>query len=240
MVVAACLFDRILDDPFGTGGLGQLAHGDHVRPGLDNLFDFQADLAQVDVEVLQDIGGDTGALLDQAQEDVLRADVLMVEALRLLVAVLRSAPRRYNTTRHPFPTTAGGAMTTAPQHTETLEERVMRLLSQWRAETAPFSSTTKITGHLAYQEIIALGQAALPLLFRDLEQTLDGHLSQALTAITGAQPVSEDERGQIRKIAETWLRWAREHGYQGGGRLKPSSPVCGPRRIEYDHAMVGP
>ncbi len=105
-------------------------------------------------------------------------------------------------------------MATVPQHTETLEQRVARLLRQWRVETAPFSSTTKITGHPAYLELIALGRAALPLLFRDLEQSQDGHLSRALAAITGAHPVPDEARGKIREIAEAWLRWARENGYQ--------------------------
>ena len=71
-----------------------------------------------------------------------------------------------------------------------------------------------ITGHAAYQELIALGPPALPLVFRDLEQTGDGPLSRALTAITGAHPVPAEQRGHIRAIAETWLRWARENGYQ--------------------------
>jgi hypothetical protein len=97
---------------------------------------------------------------------------------------------------------------------ESIKVQVARLLKHWREETAYLSSSTAITGHPAYLELIALGAVALPSLFRDLEQTGDGHLSKALTAITGAHPVSADERGRIRKIAETWLRWARENGYQ--------------------------
>jgi hypothetical protein len=105
-------------------------------------------------------------------------------------------------------------MATAPQQTETLEQRVTRLLSQWRNDTAPFSSTTKTTEHPACLELIALGRPALPFLFRDMEQTQDGHLSRALTVITGAHPVSEEDRGKIRKVAEAWLRWAKENDYQ--------------------------
>src|SRR4051794_26975315 len=88
MIQVASLFDRILDDFFGPRGLGKLPHGDHVRPGLDNFFDLVADLAQVDIQVLQDVGGDATALLDQAEQDVFRADVLVVEALGLLVGQL--------------------------------------------------------------------------------------------------------------------------------------------------------
>ena len=57
-------------------------------PGLDDLLDLQPDLAQVDVQVLEDVGGDARAFLDEAEEDVLGADVLVVEALRLLVGEL--------------------------------------------------------------------------------------------------------------------------------------------------------
>jgi hypothetical protein len=97
---------------------------------------------------------------------------------------------------------------------ESIEQQVVRLLMRWREETAYLSSSTAITGHPAYQELIALGAIALPFLFRDLEQTGDGHLSQALTAITGARPIPAEDRGKVRKIAETWLRWARENSYQ--------------------------
>jgi hypothetical protein len=97
---------------------------------------------------------------------------------------------------------------------ESIEVQGARLLKRWREETAYQSSSTAITGHPAYLELIGLGLAALPCLFRDLEQTGDGHLSKALTAITGAHPIPAEERGQVRKIAETWLRWARENGYQ--------------------------
>src|SRR5688572_2381208 len=52
---------------------------------------------------------------------------------------------------------------------EAVELRVVRLLASWRAETAHLSSSTRMTEHPAYQELIALGPAALP--FRN------GHLS---------------------------------------------------------------
>jgi hypothetical protein len=97
---------------------------------------------------------------------------------------------------------------------ESIEQRVVHLLRHWREETMYLSSSTRITSHPAYQQLIALGPAALPSLFSDLEHTGDGHLSKALATITGAQPVPADERGKMRKIAETWLRWAKDNGYQ--------------------------
>jgi hypothetical protein len=95
---------------------------------------------------------------------------------------------------------------------ESIEQRVARLLARWREETAYLSSSTRLTEHPAYQELIALGTPALPFLFRDLEQTRDGHLSKALAAMTGARPVPAEDRGQVRSVADAWLQWAKDHG----------------------------
>jgi hypothetical protein len=95
---------------------------------------------------------------------------------------------------------------------ESIEQRVIRLLQSWRSETAYTSSSA--TTHWAYQELIRIGADALPYLFRDLESSKDGHLSKALTAITGAQPIDSSIRGQVGAVADGWLRWAREQGYQ--------------------------
>ncbi len=88
MVEVAGLFHRVFDDFFGSRCLGQLAHRHHVGTRLDDLFDFQTDFPQVDVEVLEHIRRDAGAFLHQSEQDVLGADVFVVEALRLLVGEL--------------------------------------------------------------------------------------------------------------------------------------------------------
>ncbi|MCI0639047.1 MAG: hypothetical protein L0Y72_20660 [Gemmataceae bacterium] len=97
---------------------------------------------------------------------------------------------------------------------ESIEQHVLNLLKRWREQTAYLSSSTSLTGHPAYLDLIALGPVALPFLFRDMEQSGDGHLSKALTLITGAHPIPPEERGHVRKIADTWLRWAKDNGYQ--------------------------
>ena len=86
--------------------------------------------------------------------------------------------------------------------TETLEQRVQRLLATWREAVAVISSSTVRSSHPAYRELIALGPAALPYLFRDLERTHDGHLSRALAEITGVRPVPPEEGGRVRLVAE--------------------------------------
>src|SRR5206468_4118423 len=46
------------------------------------------DLAKIGIKVFQDIGSDARPLFDESQEDMLGADVLVIEALRLLVGEL--------------------------------------------------------------------------------------------------------------------------------------------------------
>src|SRR5258707_4539316 len=94
---------------------------------------------------------------------------------------------------------------------ETIDQKVARLLKQWDDETAYVSSTTQIEAHPAYREIIALGRAALPALFRNLERTRNGHLDGALIAITGVQPMPPELAGRMREIADVWVQWGKEN-----------------------------
>ena len=69
-------------------------------------------------------------------------------------------------------------------HTESKEEQEFReLADQWYRETRYLSSITRTVTHLAYQNIIGMGPAALPLILRELEER-GGHWLWALNAIT--------------------------------------------------------
>ena len=93
-----------------------------------------------------------------------------------------------------------------------LDERFRQLVDEWQAGTAGLSSPRAIAGHPAYQEIIALGQPALPLIFRDLKDH-GGWWYPALRALTGANPVPESARGNRALNDAAWLRWGAENGY---------------------------
>jgi len=88
-----------------------------------------------------------------------------------------------------------------------------QLAYRWRAEIGLSSSITQMAMHPAYQEIIGMGKEALPLILFELERNPD-HWFWALTAITGEDPVKPEDRGRIKKMAEAWLNWGREHGYR--------------------------
>ena len=78
-------FDRVFDHLFRPRGLRQLAHGDHVGPALDEFFNFKANLAKVDVEILQNIRANAAPFLHQPEQNVLGADIFVVEALGFLI-----------------------------------------------------------------------------------------------------------------------------------------------------------
>ena len=81
---AARLVDGQLDDALGAGRQPDLAH-DRAVAATDDELDGGPDLGQLDVHVLEHARGDALALADQAEEQMLRADVVVVEPLRLVL-----------------------------------------------------------------------------------------------------------------------------------------------------------
>jgi hypothetical protein len=77
-----------------------------------------------------------------------------------------------------------------------LAEHFHALAEQRKAATAYISSTTAMVGDPAYQAIIALGPAVVPLILQDLERE-SAHWFEALQAITGEDPVSPQDWGRI-------------------------------------------
>jgi hypothetical protein len=66
--------------------------------------------------------------------------------------------------------------------------------------------------HPSYQRIIGLGPDVIPYILKELEQN-GGHWFWALQALTGENPVADEDAGRIRKMKEVWLNWGREKGY---------------------------
>ena len=100
-----------------------------------------------------------------------------------------------------------------PTPVETVEERFHRLAAAWHRDTAYLPSMEDAERHPAYQEIMKLGPEVVPLLLRDLADN-HTHWFAALEAITGARPVPASAAGNVPKMAEAWLRWAKDNGYQ--------------------------
>ena len=91
-------------------------------------------------------------------------------------------------------------------------ERFEALADEWERDTVLLSSSTQAARHPAHQEIISMGEAAVPLILRRMESQ-GGHWFHALHTITGARPVPPESRGRIREMTEVWLDWGERNGY---------------------------
>lgn len=110
-----------------------------------------------------------------------------------------------------------------------LEERFLALAAEWKAGRGYTSSISKMCSHPAYQQIVGVGDKAIPLILRRLEGAPE-HWSWALKAITGVNPVLRDERADSKAMAKHWLEWGREEGHRpssypmAAGRANSESP----------------
>ena len=87
------------------------------------------------------------------------------------------------------------------------------LAERWKKETAHQSNVAKKALHPAYQEIIGMGERAVPLILTELGREPDDWF-WALHAITGANPIPPASRGNLLAMAEAWLQWGAEKGFR--------------------------
>lgn len=96
------------------------------------------------------------------------------------------------------------------------------LLETWEAQTPWNSSPGRITGHPAYAELVSAGDAAAE---RVLDRMARGEARAGwfllLHEITGADPVPPVHAGRIGRMAEDWLRWARDRPDPDEGGMRP-------------------
>jgi hypothetical protein len=100
----------------------------------------------------------------------------------------------------------------APEVMAEIKQEFRRLAEEWKASQGPSSTLKTMSEHPAYRAIIGLGEPAIPLLLEELVRDPDWWFS-ALMAITGANPIRPEDRGNLVKMAESWIEWGRSHGY---------------------------
>src|SRR5438552_1282659 len=83
-----------------------------------------------------------------------------------------------------------------PVSRTTTARRFADLAETWKRETELLSSIQQVAMTPAYQEIIGLGQAVVPLILQDLRREPE-HWFWALAAITGENPVRTESRGNV-------------------------------------------
>ena len=108
---------------------------------------------------------------------------------------------------------------------ENTERQFRQLEAHWEAETKFLSDAHKIIDHPAFQAIIAMGEAVIPYMLRDLEKE-PRQWVWALPRITGVNPLGPEDAGDSRKMAAAWVHWGRECGYR-------SANACGAAVTEW-------
>ena len=91
-------------------------------------------------------------------------------------------------------------------------ERFEALAERWWEETALHSNSAIKNAHPALQEIIGMGQPVAPLILERM-RAQGGHWFEALQRITGADPVSPADYGNIAAMQNSWLEWGERNGY---------------------------
>lgn len=94
-----------------------------------------------------------------------------------------------------------------------IESTFTTLANQWLEENRGVSSTNQMSMHPAYQQIIGMGEAVIPLLLRELEKK-SGHWFWALKSISREDPVAPEYRGKVKEMIKAWLEWGRQRGYK--------------------------
>ena len=86
------------------------------------------------------------------------------------------------------------------------------LVEQWQTDTMFSSSLDEMVEHPAYQQIIQMGTSVVSLILDKLQEEPD-YWFHALTEITGDDPISPKDYGDMDKMAMKWINWGKKHGY---------------------------
>ena len=89
------------------------------------------------------------------------------------------------------------------------------LVDAWRQQRGAKSSITEAVLCPAYQSILGMGPDVVPFLLKQLRSEGENpdHWFWALKAITEADPVPNEDRGDLKRMARAWLEWELRQGY---------------------------
>ena len=107
------------------------------------------------------------------------------------------------------------------QRTDELESTFNVLADKWEEETALYSFMGQMVQHYSYQQILSMGEEAIPLIMARIERQ-GGLWYHALETISGFPTPAgianlKTEGWHTVKVKEAnaaWLGWGREQGYK--------------------------
>jgi len=97
------------------------------------------------------------------------------------------------------------------QQREDFQERFQRLAREWKEKSRYLSNTAQMAMLRPYQQIIAIGPPAAPLILKELQREPD-HWFWALECIAGENPVTPEIAGRVHSMAQASLDWGEERG----------------------------
>ena len=92
------------------------------------------------------------------------------------------------------------------------QERFQELADRWERDTIFLSNSEKANQHPACQEIISMGEPAVPLILERM-RSQGGHWFHILQQITHADPVDPRDYGNIAAMQAAWLKWGVQKAY---------------------------
>ena len=105
--------------------------------------------------------------------------------------------------------------------TEELEATFNVLADKWEKETAIYSFMAQMAQHFAYQQILDMGEEAIPLILRRIDQQggLWYHALETIAGIPSPAGISKLKTEgwhtvDVKEVNASWLQWGREQGYQ--------------------------
>jgi hypothetical protein len=104
--------------------------------------------------------------------------------------------------------------TLTPEQQRDVARRFEVLVNPWNAATRYRSNLQALRSHPVYQELVTLGDPAIPLILAELEREPNVAWFMVLAAITGEDPVPPALSGRVDAMAEVWLDWGRRRGYR--------------------------
>jgi hypothetical protein len=93
----------------------------------------------------------------------------------------------------------------------TTEERFRRLAAEWKQQSGYMSNSHKMAMLRPYQAIIGMGLPVVPLILEELRRQPD-HWFWALESITDENPIPEEARGYVDRMADAWVAWGKREG----------------------------
>ena len=100
-----------------------------------------------------------------------------------------------------------------PEQRQTIERRFRDLATRWDELTLYRSNLGTLRNHPVYQDLIGLGESAIPLILGELGRKRSVSWIMPLADITGEDPVPSGSAGHVAAMADAWLEWGRGRGF---------------------------